>query len=112
MKLNILLATTAFECLESYYRTWRSLLEASGGLKGKIDRLCRAFGFTVTPTELESYRVCRNNITHEGKFPASVDKLITTMELRNLMDRFLLTMLGYKNKPYWNVVKNAKDSVA
>lgn len=71
--------------------------------------MCDHFALAVTPTELESYRVCRNSLTHEGRFPATSDKIMSTMELRNLMDRFVLTILGYRGKPYYNVIKRDKD---
>jgi hypothetical protein len=110
LEVEYVLATTAFECLESYFRNWKSLPEL-GDLKGKIGRMCSDFAFTVTPAELESYRICRNSITHEGKFPDGTDKVLATMELRNLMDRFILTILGYRNKRYYNVLKSDKDLV-
>lgn len=109
LEVEYILATTAFECLESYFRGWQGLPEASGGLKGKITRMCNHFGFTATDAELEPYRLCRNSLTHEGKFPAGSDSIASIMELRNLIDRFVLTILGYRNKPYYNVVKRAKD---
>ncbi len=114
LEVEYLLSTTAFECLEGYFRRWKSLSRISfkeGGLKEKIRRMCRNFSFSVTESELETYPSCRNSIAHEGKFPATVDKVISLMELRNLMDRFILTILGYRNKPYYNVVKRDKDMV-
>jgi hypothetical protein len=111
LEVEYLLSTTAFECLEGYFRNSRSLHATPGGLRGKIKRMCNAFAFAITTSELNSYRDCRNSIVHEGKFPATVDKFLATMELRNLMDRFILTILGYRNKPYYNVIKGNKDSV-
>jgi len=111
LEVEYILATTSFECLESYFRNWRGLREASGGLKGKITILCNHFGFTATDAELESYRLCRNSLTHEGKFPAGSDSVASTMALRNLMDRFVLTILGYRNKPYFNTITRNKEMV-
>lgn len=73
--------------------------------------MCNYFGFTVTDTILEPYRVCRNSLTHEGKFPAGSNNVALTMTLRNLIDRFILTILGYRNKPYFDVISRAKDNV-
>jgi hypothetical protein len=108
MEAEYILSTTAFECLESYFRNWQELPEAHGGLKGKISRMCNHFRFTTTDAELERYRICRNSLTHEGKFPAGSDKIALLMELRNIMDRFVLTILGYRNKPYYNAITRKK----
>jgi hypothetical protein len=107
LQVQYLLATTAFECLERYFRDWRSLKEIPE-LKGKIARMLGFFSFAITPTELESYRSCRNSVVHEGRFPSTIDGFLATMELRNLVDRFLLFILGYQNKPYFDAVKRTK----
>jgi hypothetical protein len=108
LEAKYLLATTAFECLENYFRRWKSLNEIRS-LKTKMSRMFTFFGFNSTNTELESYRKNRNSIIHEGKFPSSTNSFTATMELRNLIERFLLFLLGYKNKPYYNVINQKKE---
>jgi hypothetical protein len=110
LEVEFILATTAFECLESYFKRWQSLGDEKG-LKAKLTRMFSHFVFVASASELESYRVCRNSLTHEGKFPDDKDKFLSTMELRNLIDRFILTIMGYRNKAYYNYIKRDKDIV-
>ena len=108
LEAKYLLATTAFECLENYFRHWKNLNEIRS-LKTKMSRMFTSFGFNFTNTELASYRNNRNSIIHEGRFPSSTNSLTAAMELRNLIERFLLFLLGYKNKPYYNVINQKKE---
>jgi len=110
LEAKYLLATTAFECLENYFRHWKSLNEIRS-LKTKMSRMFTFFGFNFTNTELESYRKNRNSIIHEGRFPSSTNSFTAAMELRNLIERFLLFLLGYKNKPYYNVINQKKENL-
>jgi len=108
IEVKFLLATTAFECLENYFRRWRCLNDLTS-LKRKMSRMFNHFGFNFTNTELDSYRNNRNSIIHEGKFPSSTSGLAATMELLNLIERFILHILGYTNNPYYNVVNQQKE---
>jgi len=108
LEAKYLLATTAFECLESYFRRWRRLNEFRS-LKRKMSRMFTFFGFNFTNPELESYRKNRNSIIHEGRFPSSTNGFVAAMELRNLIERFLLFLIGYRNKPYYNVINQKKE---
>jgi hypothetical protein len=110
LEVEYILSTTSFECLESYFRSWQSFRETDN-LKRKITRMSNHFGFAVDDSILEPYRICRNSLTHEGKFPAGSDSVASTMALRNLIDRFVLTILGYRNKPYYNAITRNKDIV-
>jgi hypothetical protein len=111
LEVEYILSTTAFECLESYFTNWQGLLEIRNNLKAKITRMCGHFGFTVTDSILEPYRDCRNTLSHTGKFPTGSDNINLLMTLRNLMDRFVLTILGYRNKPYFNAITRNKEMV-
>jgi hypothetical protein len=108
-EVKYLLSTTAFECLENYFTDWTGLPKILSNLKQKMERMFQHFGFAASSAEIVSYRLSRNSITHSGKFPAVTDGFLATMELRNLMDRFILSILGFKGKPYYNVVKRQKE---
>jgi hypothetical protein len=44
----------------------------------------------------------RDKIVHTGRFPSGADRSSETMKLSNLLDRIMLTILGYKGKFYLN----------
>ncbi len=111
LEVEYILSATAFECLEDYFRNWQHLPEIRNNLKAKIRRMCAHFGFSVTEAELEPYRLCRNNLSHAGKFPSGSNNLAATMQLRNLIDRFVLTILGYRNRPYFNAISGNRENV-
>ena len=111
LEVEYILSATAFECLEDYFRRWQHLREIKLDLKGKIARMCSYFGFTVTDSVLEPYRVSRNSLSHTGKFPAGSNNVALTMTLRNLIDRFILIILGYRNKRYYNALIGDWDTV-
>jgi hypothetical protein len=109
MEAQYVLTTTAFECLERYYRDWQKLLDLRS-LRSKIERMLSGpLAVTHTKKELISYRDNRNSIIHEGRFPSTSNGFVALMELRNLLDRVLLSILGYKNKPYYNVLTKKKE---
>ena len=111
LEVEYVLQTTAFECLENYFKNWRRLPEIKNDLKKKIVRMFDYFGFAITPKELEDYRLCRNSVSHEGKFPIGYSGAMSTMQLRNIIDQFILTILNYINKPYYNSATRSKDIV-
>jgi hypothetical protein len=47
----------------------------------------------------------RNYIVHTGRFPSNVNSVEKWLELINLYDRVVLTILGYRGKPYLNIAK-------
>jgi hypothetical protein len=108
-EVKFLLSTTAFECLEDYFSTWQSLEKISDNLEGKMVRMWRCFDFKYTGAELTSYRKSRNSIIHQGKFLTGTDGFLETLKLRNLMDRFILFILGYSGKPYHNIFKRIRE---
>ncbi len=58
----------------------------------------------------------RNRIVHDGKFPEEIDsRKIDAHEeetrLVYLLDRILLSILGYKGKPFVNIMKAYKTEM-
>lgn len=111
LEAQYVLASTAFECLESYYRQWQGLASL-GGLIAKMSRmLSGVIPVVYTTAELQSYRNNRNNLIHQGKFLSTANKTNETYALRNLLDRVFLSFLGYRGNPYFNVVTNSKQTL-
>jgi hypothetical protein len=109
IELQYLLSTTSLECLEYHFRNWQSLRKIDP-LNDKTERLLNHFNVPHNNTEVQINTI-RNSIVHEGRFPTNVDGFKSLMELRNLLDRTLLVILGYKNKPYYNIVLGDKDRI-
>jgi len=109
MELQYLLTTTSLECLEHHFRTWQSLNKLYR-LNKKTERLLKHFKVPHTKSETK-INLIRNSIVHEGRFPPAVDGFKSLMKLRNLVDRLFLVILGYKGKPYHNVILGKKDVI-
>jgi hypothetical protein len=107
MELQYLLTTTSLECLERHFRTWKNLPPLRG-INSKTERLLDFFKVPYNRSET-AFNQIRNSIVHEGRFPQSVDGFKSLLELRNLLDRLFLVILGYKGKHYYNVVSRKKE---
>ena len=107
MQLQYLLTTTSLECLERYFRTWKTLPQRRS-LKSKTKRLLEFFKVHHNKSEIEFIKI-RNSIVHEGRFPPNVDGFKALLELRNLLDRLFLVVLGYIGKPYYDVTSRSKN---
>jgi hypothetical protein len=111
LEVQYVLASTAFECLESYYRHWQALPRING-IKSKMSRmLTGVMPVVFTNAELQSYRDNRNSLIHEGKFLSTANPVNETYALRNLLDRVFLSFLGYRGNPYFNVATNSKQAL-
>jgi len=110
MELQYSMSATSLECLEYYFRTGQSLEEIPP-LNDKTERLLNYFHVTHNITEVQINRI-RNRIVHMGKFPQNVDGFKALIKLRNLLDRTLLVILGYKGKPYYNIVLGKKENLS
>jgi hypothetical protein len=53
----------------------------------------------------------RDKIVHTGRFPTGVVPWPATMSLQNLMDRTVLTILGYRGKAYLNCAKRYEKEI-
>lgn len=109
MELQYLLTTTTLECLEYHFRNWQSLPKLEE-LNKKTERLLKHFNVPHKKIEAK-INLIRNSIVHEGQFPSKVDGFKALMNLRNLLNRLLLVILGYRGKPYHNVVLRKKDVI-
>lgn len=107
IELQYLLTTTSLECLERHLKTWKNLPPLKG-INTKTQRLLDFFKVPYNKSEA-AFNHIRNSIVHEGRFPQSVDGFKSLMELRNLLDRLFLVILGYKGKHYYNVVSRKKE---
>jgi hypothetical protein len=110
MEVEFLLTTTTLECLESYFADWKRYGPERISMKKKTRRILDEFGVTHSSIELE-FDYIRNFIVHEGRFPPYCDRYKALLCLRNLVDRLFLGILGYRGKPYYNIVKRNKDSL-
>lgn len=110
-ELLFLLRSVAAECLLSYLSSYFSKIGKEGDMgsfKSKMKELLRHFRVLYNESELD-FISTRDKIVHTGRFPAGVTPWETTMKLRNLMDRTVLTILGYQGKPYVNCANDYKS---
>lgn len=47
----------------------------------------------------------RDKIVHTGRYPQKVDSLTAWYSLSTLLDRTILTIVGYRGKPYLDASK-------
>lgn len=64
-------------------------------IKDKIRALLEEFGIPFEESEL-SYTKIRAKMIHTGEFPKGINPLSETLKLTNLVDRIILTILGYR----------------
>lgn len=70
------------------------------------------FKVSYDPKELNFVEL-RDKIVHTGRFPSKIDQLISWHALSSILDRTLLTIIGYKGKPYLNASKGyARENLA
>jgi hypothetical protein len=103
-EVTFLLDAVAAECLLSYLSAYFNKIGKKGDMssfRNKMKELLNHFGVVFKEEELDFIGV-RDKIVHTGKFPAEVSPPEATMKLHNLMDRTVLTMLGYRGKFYLN----------
>jgi len=110
MEVEFLLTTTTLECLESYFADWKKIGPEKISMKKKTRRILDEFKVPHSSSELE-FDYIRNFIVHEGRFPPYCERHNALMGLRNLVDRLFLGILEYRGKPYYNIVKQKKDSL-
>lgn len=76
----------------------------------KLIKLLRTFDVKYDSEDIDLLRL-RNNIVHNGKFPEKINsRLIDSHEelvrLIYFLDRILLSILDYKDKPFLNIFNN------
>jgi len=111
MEINYLLGSITFECLESYlseYFKSKNVTKNLNGFKNKTRSLFEEFGITYDENELKFIKI-RDKIVHTGRFPDYQNSVNDYNKLINLIDRTLLTIFNYKEKPYHNMKTNKKE---
>jgi hypothetical protein len=112
-EILFLLRSVAAECLLSYLSSYFSKIGKTGDMssfKNKMKELLTHFHVVYDESELD-FILTRDKVVHTGRFPAGVAPWEAALELRNLMDRIVLTILGYKGKPYLNCANHYEREV-
>lgn len=82
----------------------------------KLIALLRSFNVKYESKDLELINNIRNRIVHDGKFPETIDsRQIDPHDeegrLVYFLDRILLSVLDYKNKPFLNIMNGYKEEI-
>lgn len=107
LETKYLLAAIAFECLTSYLPAYFQKKGTSVDLttfKKKIIAIMDEFKVSYDSIELK-FVDTRDKVVHTGRFPQKVDPLMAWYALSALLDRTLLTIIGYRGKPYLDALK-------
>jgi hypothetical protein len=103
-EVKFLLGSVAAECLlshlPSYFRTIGKTATGNS-FRSKMRELLDHFNVTHDESELD-FIDTRDTLVHTGRFPKGVSPHEETMKFGNLLDRTVLTILGYKGKAYLN----------
>jgi len=103
-EVRFLLDSLAAECLLSHlssYFTKIGKTEDMSSFRSRMKELLNHFGVTHQDSELD-FILIRDKIVHTGRFPSEVNPSAETTKLRNLLDRTMLMILGYRGKFYLN----------
>ena len=108
-----LLNSVAAECLTSYLASYFTRIGKSREMRSfrsKMKELLSHFKVVYDESELD-FIGTRDKIVHTGRFPAGVVPWPATRSLQNLMDRTVLTILGYQGKAYLNCAKRYEKEI-
>lgn len=111
LEVGYILGAVTFECIESYlsqYFRTKNMSRDLSSFKSKTRALFDEFGVSYNEGDLDFIDV-RDKVVHTGRFPKGVNPLDEYLSLINLLDRALLTILGYKGNPFFNVSDNKKE---
>lgn len=103
-EVRFLLDSVAAECLLSHMPSYFTRIGKTvdmSSFRSRIKGLLNHFGVMHEDHELD-FILIRDKIVHTGRFPSEVDRFSETMKLSNLLDRTMLTILGYQGKFYLN----------
>lgn len=109
-EVELLLNSVAAQCLLSHLSTQPATTENASSFKSGMKALLDHFGVVYIESELD-FILTRNKIVHTGRFPAETVPHEATMKLHNLMDRTILTILGYRGKHYLNHANHCEREV-
>jgi len=104
LEVRFLLYSVAAECLLSYLPSYLKKIGETGDMssfRSKMKNILEHFNMAYRESELDFIRI-RDHVVHTGRFPSNVDPSKETDKLGNLLDRTVLTILGYKGKFYLN----------
>lgn len=107
---EFLLNSVAAQCLLSHLSTQPATTENASSFKSGMTELLNHFGVVHIESELD-FILTRNKIVHTGRFPSGTVPHEATMKLHNLMDRTILTVLGYRGKHYLNQANHCEREV-
>ncbi len=93
----------------------RSIAYSNPTFLDKLMPLLATFHVKYSPKDLELINL-RNKIVHLGKFPEKFNSRIIKpheeeVRLIYLLDRILLSILDYKNKPFLNISNSYKEEI-
>jgi hypothetical protein len=111
LETSYLLGAITFECIESYlcqYFETRKMKKDLRRFKHRTKFLWEEFGVAYEESELDFVKV-RDKVVHTGRFPKGKEDLKEYYGLINLLDRTLLTILGYRGNPYFNTTSMVKE---
>jgi len=107
MQTSFLMNCVALECLYHHYHQFKAL-SPTKSLAKKIEQVCSNEGILYDQDDLDLSK-SRNCIAHEGDFPSGINSYQEKNRLENLLDRMILTILGYKGNNYYNVFKSKAE---
>ncbi len=109
LQTSFLMSCVALECLYHHYHQLKGLPKTEI-LAKKIEQICTDVGVSYDQNDLD-LRNLRNSLAHEGDFPKGINSYQEKSRLEYLLDRMILTILGYRGNIYYNVFKNAEDTL-
>jgi hypothetical protein len=109
LQTSFLMSCVALECLYHHYHQLKGLPKTEN-LAKKIEQICTDVGVSYDQNDLD-LRNLRNSLAHEGDFPKGINSYQEKNRLEYLLDRMILTILEYRGNIYYNVFKNAEDTL-
>lgn len=103
LEVGYILGAITFECIEGYlsqYFRTRGMERDLSSFKSKTRALFDEFGVSYKEDDL-NFKDIRDKVVHTGRFPKGANPLNEYLSLINLLDRTLLTILGYKGNPFF-----------
>lgn len=113
LEIRFLVGVITFECIESYLSSYfrsRDIEKDLTSFKSKTIALLDEFGVSYDEDEMK-IKDTRDKIVHTGKFPSGKIPHEEYKKIINLLDRTLLTILGYKGNTYYNLNSRARETL-
>jgi len=114
LELKYLIGAIGMECLASYLSDYFKSKNKAADLRtfrSSLEELFQDISMPHQRSELNFIDI-RNKIVHTGRFPPDIDPIDEYQNFVNLYDRTVLTILGYRGRPYLNATKRyAKEPI-